>query len=168
MENDDQPCDEPNGDIDKALLEDLLYYVSNPYVIFSAEGVFLKGHPKMTQVLWNLGLNERAARSLDHLMAAIKSIELKHYNEAAKEIMNDMIFLENEPAYSAIAQYEDYYMLVQFVTRKTGSYALFYDIPQSQLQRNTEMQMNKARQNALQNRRSYQDDLYSMAGASKE
>ena len=111
-----------------SLEAEVLRYVGQPYIIFSQKGDFMRGHPKVSEMLWNLGLGENQMQTRDALIAGLKSQEMNPYDDAARQILNEQLLLENTTDFSCVSEYEGFYVLVQVKDTDAGSYALFKDI----------------------------------------
>lgn len=107
---------------------EVLKYVGQPYIIFSEKGDFLRGHPKVSEILWNLGLGENDMQNRSTLIAGLKSQEMSNYDDAARQILHEQILLEDTTNFSGISEFEGVYILSQVKDTKSGSYAIFKDV----------------------------------------
>lgn len=111
-----------------SLEAEVLKYVGQPYIIYSLKGTFLRGHPKVSEVLWNLGMGEKDIKTRSALIAGLKSQEMTAYDDAARQILQEQILLEDATNFAGIAEFEGSYILVQVKDTPKGSYALFKDV----------------------------------------
>jgi len=102
-----------------------------PYILFDKEGMFIRAHPDICEVLRGLGFGENEMRYPNVLAASLKSVEwqggeaLQHYH---RNKMMNVIYTADTIDFAGLIKNQRSIFYVHLQKSEAGGFAVFKDI----------------------------------------